>query len=69
MAFTLQFKTDSDAFTDGEDNFVPGPEIARILSKIAGKFDEDLGYTIDGPAVPVRDGNGNRIGSYRLTTH
>jgi hypothetical protein len=68
MAFTLEFKTDNAAFLNDEGDFIPGPEIARVLSAIASKFDEDMGYTINGPAVPVRDYNGNRIGSYRLTS-
>lgn len=67
MAFTLSFTTESDAFTDGEDNFVPGPEIARILRDVLDMFDGGM-YSIDGPAIPIKDVNGNRVGHYRLTT-
>lgn len=67
MPFTLEFKTDNAAFLNPEDDFEPGPEIARILRAIADKYD-DFGYSIDGPAVPVKDSNGARIGQYRLTS-
>lgn len=65
MAFKLEFKTDNAVFMDG-DEFAPGAEIARILSAIAATYDGS--YSIDGPATPVRDSNGNRIGEYRLSS-
>lgn len=53
--FKLHFETDNEAFTDEASS-----EVARILRDLADK--------IEGPAgrfysAPVRDINGNRIGS------
>lgn len=66
MAFKLEFKTDNAAFMSDEGDFAPGAEIARILAGIASYY--DASYSIDGPAQPVYDVNGNRIGSYRLSS-
>lgn len=66
MPFKLEFKTDNAAFMNDEGDFAPGAEIARILAGIASHYDGS--YSIDGPAQPVYDVNGNRIGQYRLSS-
>lgn len=66
MAFSLEFKTDNAAFVNDEGDFAPGAEVARILAALAAHYDGS--YSIDGPAVPVYDVNGNKIGEYRLTS-
>lgn len=67
MAFTLELKTDNAAFIDDDGNPEAGPEIARILREIADKYDSGI-YSTNGPALPVFDVNGNRIGQYRLSS-
>lgn len=67
MAFRLEFKTDSAAFHDGDGNPEAGFEIARILREIADKYDSGV-WSTNGPALPVKDANGNRIGEYRLSS-
>lgn len=57
MAVHIKFETDSAAFDDGNK----GAEIARILRRIAAQVG-----TLDGEddvVLPVRDINGNKIGS------
>lgn len=67
MAFKLEFKTDNAAFVDDDGNVAAGPEIARILREIADKYDSGV-WSTNGPALPVYDVNGNRIGEYRLSS-
>lgn len=63
MAFRLEFKTDNAAFDDDAAGF----EVARILREIADKYDSGV-WSTNGPALPVYDVNGNRIGEYRLSS-
>lgn len=67
MSFKLEFKTDNAAFFDDEGNEAAGFEIARILREIADKYDSGV-WSTNGPAKPVIDVNGNRIGEYRLSS-
>jgi hypothetical protein len=55
--FRLQITTDNDAFSGD-----PGPELARILRRVAKDVDEQG----DTQGVCM-DMNGNRVGSFRLT--
>lgn len=64
--FRLEFVTDGAAFVDDDGNPDAGPEIARILRGIADWYDSGI-YSVNGPARPVYDVNGNRIGQWRLT--
>jgi len=63
MRFSLSFSMDGAAF-DGGDNSVD--EVVRILHTLADRFDA---YGVNGVAVdgPVRDVNGNTIGSWEVT--
>lgn len=60
MTFRVYFNTDNAAFAPSN-----GDEIARILRDLAGKLDgrsvkpDDCG--------PIRDANGNRVGSWIAT--
>ena len=69
MTFKLSIKCDNSAFTDdsadGIDRAMPGPEIARILRKVAVWTDTDLD-TEDGEAWCLLDINGNRVGTAEL---
>lgn len=62
MQLKISFGMDNEAFSD------PGPEAARIVREIADKLE---GFTFSaacaGVIYPVRDVNGNRIGSYSYT--
>lgn len=54
---TIELTTGNAAFTDNESG-----EVARILHKLADKL--DAGYTADDiHGIPVRDVNGNSVGS------
>lgn len=58
MEYYLKVYLDNAAFGDA-----PGPELARILRSLA---DDVEGYAFDvGPiSFPVRDINGNRVGTH-----
>lgn len=59
MQLKISFGMDNAAFE------MPGPEAARIVREIADKLE---GFTFSKPNAgviyPIRDVNGNRIGSY-----
>lgn len=57
--FTLNFDTDNAAFDPEE----PHSEMAAILNRIARRLVEEC---LSSGTYPVRDTNGNTIGSYRL---
>ena len=68
MAFTLNIATDNAAFHDEGDGdaFDPGPELARILRKLADTLDGPDRYPDNGM---LRDVNGNRVDRvHRLAT-
>lgn len=67
MAFKLEFNTGNAAFVDDDGNALAGPEIARILREIADRYDSGV-WSTNGPALPVFDVNGNKIGSYHLSS-
>ena len=56
---TVKIETDNEAFGDG----ARGPELARILRKIAARV-EDLGSLADG--AKVYDVNGNSVGHWEV---
>lgn len=56
---TVKIETDNEAFEDG----ARGPELARILRKIAARVD-DLGSLADGGKV--MDVNGNSVGHWEV---
>jgi hypothetical protein len=58
--FTLEIDTANAAFANAALEDDPGPEVARILRSIADKIDEDR---IGGAPVPLRDINGNTVGT------
>lgn len=58
VAFKLTIETDNAAFQDGEPAF----EVARILREVADAMENG---TNEGP---VRDVNGNRVGTFTLDT-
>ena len=62
--FRLTIGTDNSAFS-GDDY---GPELARILRKIAQRLD-DAGSIPDGIDGTVSDSNGNRCGYYSADMH
>lgn len=57
MRFTLSIDTDNDAFTPD-----PGPEVARILAKLA----EHVADSGANNAGTLRDVNGNLVGTWGL---
>ena len=61
--FTLEMQTDNAAFIGADDDYGPGPEVARILREIADRLDNPgAGYST---AVQgnCRDFNGNTVGT------
>lgn len=58
--FHLKIKTENEAFSDGNR----GAEIARILRDLAGAVEEQAG---DAGNYNVRDINGNRVGTCKIT--
>ena len=56
QAFALTIHTGTDAFKPD-----PSPELARILREIADQIEAGRDY---GKSVPVRDINGNDVGSF-----
>jgi len=62
MRFNLSFDMDGAAF-DGGDNGVD--EVVRILHNLAGRVDG--GGVFDDSHGPVRDVNGNTVGSWEVT--
>lgn len=67
--FTLTIETTGAAFTiesNGDDNGAPdiGPELARILRKIADDIDGVIEAGLDGTA---RDRNGSTVARWSLT--
>jgi hypothetical protein len=54
MSFRLEIATDNAAFDDA-----PAVELARILRELADRVEEAEA----GDVLPVRDLNGNRVGS------
>lgn len=58
MRYFVEIYTDSAAFEDA-----PGAEISRILRELADRVD---GYSFNNPKTvfPIRDINGNRVGSH-----
>lgn len=59
MQLKISFGMDNEAFSE------PGPEAARIVREIAGKLEGfTFGKACAGVIYPIRDINGNRIGSY-----
>lgn len=61
MAFKLEFETGNAAFQDGGDS----AQIADILCDIGAQFRSGF-YTMGAP-VPIRDINGNRVGTWTYT--
>ncbi|MER9178917.1 hypothetical protein [Mesorhizobium sp. M0767] len=57
MQMHIEFKTDGDAFTDGNG----AAEVARILRDIIDKVE-----TTQHGSGPIHDLNGNRIGHWSL---
>lgn len=61
--FKLEIETDNDAFADGK----AGPELARILRKLAKRVESEKEITT-GPSWiesgPIFDTNGNAVGTY-----
>ncbi|MCA1841068.1 MAG: hypothetical protein LC723_12220 [Actinobacteria bacterium] len=57
MKFTLEITCDNAAFDEN-----PFPEVARILREAARKVDD--GLVKIGQEQPLRDVNGNRVGSF-----
>ena len=57
MEFKMNIEMDNDAFTGD-----PAREVARILRNVAERFSGGE-Y-----AGTVRDANGNRVGSFEITT-
>jgi hypothetical protein len=67
LKLTIEFETDNAAFDPD-----PRPECASILRKamkdaLISLEDSPSGEDIDG--APIRDSNGNKIGSFTLHTH
>lgn len=61
-SINIKIDTNGDAFTDGQEpsQYSPGPEIARILRKIADRIEWD-----DWAAqLPLIDCYGNHVGVY-----
>jgi hypothetical protein len=58
QAFALTIHTGTDAFKPA-----PSLELARILREVADQIEAGCDY---GKSVPVRDINGNDIGSFML---
>jgi hypothetical protein len=53
---SIRIDTENDAFGPQ-----PGPELARILRKLADRIDDD--YTLETePTILLRDGSGNPVG-------
>ncbi|MGA9527145.1 MAG: hypothetical protein WBS24_03405 [Terriglobales bacterium] len=61
--FTLTIETHNAAFVGADDDFGPGPELARILRELADRLDLVGTAPKDGT---VRDFNGNTVGTWTL---
>ena len=61
-SINIEINTNGDAFTDGQEpaRYAPGPEIARILRKIADRIEWDDWAE----QVPLIDYYGNHVGVY-----
>jgi hypothetical protein len=58
---TIKFSTDNAAF--GETCGETSEEIARILEQLAADIRErDYEFVFDEQAIPLHDGNGNKVG-------
>lgn len=64
MKITIVIDADNAAF----EGTTCGPEVARILRKLADKVDTwpRSAFAVEPPRIPIRDINGNLVGS--LTT-
>ena len=60
MTLKVVIDCDNAAFHDDCGNIQPGPEVARILRKLADLIEEDFGEARD--RVDLRDYNGNNVG-------
>lgn len=60
--FTLEFETGNAAF--GETRGERREEIARILRTVADRLTRT--YSTGDDCGPIRDANGNRVGSYQM---
>ena len=69
MQFHLRMNTDNAAFTGGDDDFGPGPEVARILALLAEQVDfvasPEHFLKLSGRLV---DFNGNTCGRWAFGT-
>ena len=57
----ITINTDNAAFGDN-----PGPEVARILRVMATRFERTQVAWTDGDEWPVRDVNGNTVGTVEV---
>ncbi len=66
MTITIRLQTDNAAFQDQDGD--PRYEVARIVRQIASWFVDD-GLYLDGADTypPLRDSNGNTVGSVTVT--
>lgn len=61
--FTLEIETGNAAFNWEDGTPAPGPEVARIIRKLAATIDRLVALPDDGE---VSDINGNRVGTWSL---
>lgn len=61
MKFVVKFNCDNAAFDEN-----PGPEIARILRKVADQVNDGFVNIDLNNQHPIRDINGNRVGDFIL---
>ena len=61
MKYYLKLYLENDAFAEGA-----GPEVARILRELAERV-EGYSFTNAPTRFPVRDINGNRVGTHGYT--
>lgn len=65
-SISINIDTNGDAFHDGQEpaRYAPGPEIARILRKIADR----IAWEEWTDQLPLLDHNGNHVGVYEHHT-
>lgn len=67
MQFTLKLDMSNDAFARHNPEFRDATEVARILRNLADKLDNLNTFSAYANG-PLRDGNGNSVGSWDVTS-
>ncbi len=63
MKLTLTIDMDNAAFEDGN----AGPELARILRRVAASVKDDDASALVGYVGPLMDCNGNKVGKVQVS--